>query len=117
MLRLAPLFLILTVCATPAAQAASFPCGKARTPDERAICFDPVLSNLDSRLVGLLDLDEGTVAMGQRGDMQDQQAAWARSRASCGANRACLLSRYQTRLKQVSDHLILRLCGKNGPPC
>jgi uncharacterized protein len=116
-LRPAPLILVLALSAAPAAHAASFACAKAKAPDERAICFDPVLSNLDSRLVGLLDLDESTVAMGQRGELQDQETAWVKSRAACGANRACLLSRYQSRLKAVNGHLVQRLCGKNGPPC
>ena len=99
------------------AQAASFDCAKAGTPDERAVCADPGLGDLDSRLAGLLDLDEGTVAMGQRGDMQDEQAAWLRTRAACGAGRSCLRARYETRLKAVGDHLTQRLCGKDGPPC
>ena len=100
-----------------AARAASFDCAKARAPDERAICADPSLSNLDSRLAGLRDLDQSTVAMGQRGDMQDAQAAWLTSRAACGAKRACLKASYQAQLKAVTDHLVQRLCGKDGPPC
>ena len=99
------------------AQAASFACAKALTSDERAICADPSLSNLDSRLAGLLDLDESTVAMGQRGDMQDAQAAWLTRRAACGADRACLKARYEARLKAVETHLVQRLCGGAGPPC
>ncbi len=99
------------------AQAASFDCRKARAPDERAICADPGLSNLDSRLAGLLDLDEGTVAMGQRGDMQETQAAWLKRRTACGADRICLHAQYESRLKTVTAHLTERLCGKDGPPC
>ena len=99
------------------ADAASFDCRRAKAPDERAICADPILGNLDSRLAGLLDLDEGTVAMGQRGDMQDTQTGWLSTRARCGPDRACLHARYEVRLKQVTDHLTQRLCGKDGPPC
>ncbi len=111
------LLLTAALFAAPAARAASFDCARARSPDEHAICADPGLSNLDSRLTGLLDLDEGTVAMGQRGDMQDAQSAWVKMRSRCGADRACLRARYETRLKQVTDHLTQRLCGKDGPPC
>ena len=99
------------------AKAASFACARAVAPDERAICTDPRLSNLDSRLVALLDLDESTVAMGQRGDMQDMQSAWLKTRAACGADRTCLTRRYDARLKEVEDHLVQRLCGEDGPPC
>ena len=113
-----PAALLLGVLfAAPVVHAASFDCAKASAPDERAICADPTLGNLDSRLAGLLDLDESTVAMGQRGDMQDAQAAWLSARARCGADRACLRSRYEQRLKQLTDHLTQRLCGKDGPPC
>jgi uncharacterized protein len=114
---IAGLLVVGAASSSGAAQAASFACARAKAPDERAICADPALSNLDSRLAGLLDLDEGAVAMGQRGDMQDAQAAWLKTRAACGANRACLHARYETRLKQVSDHLTQRLCGQDGPPC
>ncbi len=116
--RLAALALACAALLGPsAARAASFDCTKAKAPDERAICADPGLSNLDSRLAGLLDLDEDTVAMGQRGDMQDAQSAWIKTRSRCGADRACLHARYESRLKQVTGHLTERLCGKDGPPC
>ena len=117
MIRSRALIASALLLAASSAQAASFSCVKAAAADERAICADPALSNLDSRLVGLLDLDESTVAMGQRGDMQDTQSAWLKTRAACRADRACLRARYESRLKDVTDHLILRLCGKDGPPC
>ncbi len=116
MIRPAFLLGLCVALASTGARAASFSCVQARAPDERAICADPSLSNLDSRLAGLLDLDEDTVAMGQRGDLQDVQAAWLKTRARCGANRPCLHTRYEVRLKQVVDHLTERLCGKDGPP-
>ena len=111
------LLLAAGLSAAPGAHAASFDCAKAKAPDERAICADAALGNLDSRLAGLLDLDEDTVAMGQRGDIQDEQTAWLSTRARCGANRACLHTRYEQRLKQLVDHLTQRLCGNDGPPC
>ena len=55
--------------------------------------------------------------MGQRGDLQDEQSAWLATRAKCGANRTCLHARYEQRLKQITNHLTQRLCGKDGPPC
>ena len=117
MIRSSTLAVLALLCTSALARAASFSCAKAVAPDERAICADPALSNLDSRLVGLLDVDESTVAMGQRGDMRDTQTAWLKTRAACGADRACLRARYQSRLKNVESHLIQRLCGKDGPPC
>ncbi len=116
--RIAAIVLILTVLLRALdVYAASFNCTKAKAPDERAICADPGLSNLDSRLAGLLDLDEGTAAIGQRGGLQDEQSAWVNTRTRCSVNSACLHARYESRLKQVTDHLTQRLCGKDGPPC
>lgn len=111
---LASLLLLLSSQAT---LAASFSCARARAPDEKAICADPGLSNLDSRLAGLIELDEGTVAMGQRGDLQNARAAWLKTRAQCGADCACLHRRYEARLAEVIGHLTERLCGEDGPPC
>jgi uncharacterized protein len=39
--------------------------------------------------------------MGARVDMEDEQAAWLKRRAACGADRACLSTAYQERVQQL----------------
>jgi uncharacterized protein len=45
----------------------------------------------------------GLVAMGTRGDMGEAQQAWLKQRHACGANRACLQTAYQDRIKALKD--------------
>jgi uncharacterized protein len=69
-----------------AAEAASFDCARASTPTERAICSDPQLSALDSRLQGAYDArvtrDQG---------VRELERGWLAARnAGCGKDVACL---------------------------
>jgi uncharacterized protein len=41
------------------------------------------------------------LGIGARGDMEDEQAAWLKRRAACGADRACLGKVYQERVQQL----------------
>ncbi len=45
----------------------------------------------------------GLVAMGARGDMQDEQQAWLKSRNACGGNQSCLLNAYRRRIGTLKD--------------
>jgi uncharacterized protein len=109
-LTAAGLFLGLTMMA-PSASAASFDCYRARLPDERAICADRTLDDRDVELSVRYEMVLHLVAMGQRGDLQDQQRAWLDRRHACGMNRQCLLGAYDRRigqLKSVFDEIASR---------
>ena len=90
----------LAMTPRPAA-AASFNCWQARAADERAICADRLLDNRDVEMTVRYDMILRLVAMGQRGDLQDQQRAWLARRGACRANRACLLRAYDSRIDQL----------------
>ena len=87
----------LVIVAAPAG-AASFDCKKAHHADEKAICADRQLSELDVQMATTYRLLSGLFAMGMRGNMGDAQLAWLEQRRACGANKACLKQRYQERL-------------------
>ena len=87
----------LAALALPAS-AASFDCKQARHADEKAICADRQLSELDVQMATTYRLLSGLFAMGVRGDMGDAQLAWLDERRACGASRVCLKQRYQERL-------------------
>lgn len=86
------------------AHAASFPCDvKTLAPDEKAICANRDLNDLDVRMVTEFKWLSGMFAMGMRGDLQDQQTAWLKTRQACGKDKACIRKAYGVRLKQFDD--------------
>ncbi|WP_448202728.1 lysozyme inhibitor LprI family protein [Azospirillum sp. sgz302134] len=90
------------------AQAASFPCAKASTPTETAVCANAGLSTLDERLSAayrdaLKQLsgsgpEEGKAQSAVKAD----QKAWLAERNACGADPACLRTAYERRLKVLT---------------
>ncbi len=95
----------LALCAiAPTARAASFDCDRARTPDERAICADRSLNDMDVKLTTTYDLLAGLFAMGTRGDLQDAQRSWLKARHDCGGDRACLRRSYVRRQGELQKY-------------
>lgn len=91
----------LLLLAAPA-QAASFPCAKASTPAEKAICADDAVSALDERLAkGFKDAVE-RLGANTEGTLQtvlkSDQKAWLAERNACGADTACLRRQYERRV-------------------
>ncbi|MEX6507909.1 lysozyme inhibitor LprI family protein [Jiella sp. M17.18] len=80
------------------AHAASFNCAKAATPDEKAVCGDLLLSDLDSRL------GKDYTALKKKSDLasavKDISRSFLADRASCGSDKACILSTYLAVLDQ-----------------
>lgn len=88
----------------PPATAASFDCERTDlAPDEKAICDNRALNDADVRMVTTFDILSGLVAMGARGEMQDQQTAWLKERQACGADVACIQSAYDRRTQQLNE--------------
>ena len=90
---------------------ASFDCTRARSPDEKAICASRQLSEMDVEMAVRFQMLTGLVAMGTRGDMQDEQQAWLKSRQACVRDEPCLLAAYRRRiatLKTEYAHLASR---------
>lgn len=92
------LVLAASLLAVAPAGAASFDCAAARAADETAICGNCELAQLDVKMATLYDVLTRLVGMGARGDIRDAQAAWLRQRAACGAETACLVQAYRTRI-------------------
>src|SRR6478736_1507793 len=93
-------FLILAglLAGSVAANAASFDCAKAKTPDEKAICSSPALSDLDVEMATLYWARmQLPMLMGARGAAQDEQRQFLADRASCGGSTICLQTKYQAR--------------------
>lgn len=50
----------------------------------------------------LFSIATSLVAMGQRGNINDQQAEWLRKREACEANVACLNTAYDARIAELA---------------
>ncbi len=93
---------IALIAAVAPAGAASFDCGKARTADEKAICADRTLSELDVAMATLYGVRmQIPMLMGARGAAQDEQRAWLAERRACGGEVTCLTASYQRRIVEL----------------
>ena len=96
-----------------AADYAPLDCAKAGSSTERTICSDYGLGQQEARVATLFEVTTSLVAMGQRGEIQDQQRAFLKERDACKANISCLRNAYQTRDKQLEA--ILAQIRQRGP--
>ncbi len=85
--------------------AASFDCAKAASADEKAVCDDCNLAQKDVKMATLYDVLTNLVAMGQRGDIQDAQRSFLKTRADCGAKKHCIAEAYDARIGKLEAGL------------
>ena len=111
-LCLAVLPFFLTAVPQPA-HAASFDCDKAQTADEKAVCADRALNDQDVEMSVLYTQLKPLLGMGARGDMDDEQVAWLKRRATCGSDRSCLSKAYEDRVLQLRRGF--EALAKRGP--
>lgn len=105
--------LALGLGASPAAQAASFPCDKAETPDERAVCATLSLNDADVEMAVRFEILKSVLPMGGQSKLRDDQEDWLKERRTCGADTACLRAAYDGRLKILRG--VLSEFAKQGP--
>jgi uncharacterized protein len=101
--RLRSTLCMIAALTSGAAFAASFDCNRARLPDEKAVYASRQLSELDVEMSVRYQMMTGLVAMGTRGDMQDEQQTWLTSRHACGESKSCLLALYHQRIAKLKD--------------
>ena len=100
-LTLIALALVAMAMATQA-EAASFDCNRARTPDEKAVCKNPDLSELDFEMAALwYSYNRFPFLMGASGVRRDEAQQFLANRRQCGASVACLRRVYQARIKAL----------------
>ncbi|WP_137391880.1 lysozyme inhibitor LprI family protein [Rhodoligotrophos defluvii] len=84
------------------AEAASFDCRAAQTPDEIAVCSNHRLSALDSEMGALwFTYSRLPLAMGAAGARQDDARAFLQQRMACGADVGCLTAIYKARIRAL----------------
>jgi len=110
---LAAAMMLAASCAVSRAEAASFPCAKAETPDETAICAHLPLNDLDVEMAVRFEILRGLLPMGGNAKLRDDQEAWLQERRSCAADVACLTRAYEARLKTLRG--VFSEFAKQGP--
>lgn len=95
------------------ASAASFDCGKARTPDEKTICADRALNDQDVRMAQLYQITQRLVPMGSRDAIKDRQTVWLRERNRCRGERRCLSRAYDQRIGELDQ--VMQRVYRQGP--
>lgn len=88
-------------------------CAKARSPSEQTICRNYALGQQEARLATLFGVATSLVAMGQRGDIQDAQRAWLKTREACANDVACLARAYDARIAVLNG--VVDGIAKRGP--
>lgn len=103
------------VAGSPAGAADYTPlnCTAARSPTERAICGSYALGQQEARMATLYEWTTALVAMGQRGDIQDAQRAFIKTREACGARIACISNAYDARIGQLEA--VMKGVASKGP--
>ena len=92
------------VCSS-SVQAASFPCKKAQTATEHAICEHRSVNDADVKMATTYSILKRLVPMGTRGMIQDEQVKWLSLRDRCGASQSCLMDVYKMRQQKLELHL------------
>lgn len=100
--------------AADSAYAASFDCAKARAPDEKAVCANRTLNDLDVTMGELFSLDKRLLPMGGRDALIGEQQAFLKSRKACGAKVGCLTELYQKRVAALRNIIETRVMTQ-GP--
>ena len=107
--RLGQALLLAIIASVPLqANAASFPCARAKSPIETAICADPVLSKLDSDLASVF---RTAMRGGARDGLLESQRQWLVDRTrickTSGPLAApCLIDTYRQRIAELTKRQV-----------
>ncbi len=94
--------LLLLVAVLPGASfAASFDCSKASTVQEKIICTDTALSELDDKLAQTYKTAISETA--KKAEIQKEQKEWLRDIRNNCTSKSCLVEAYEKRINQLAS--------------
>jgi uncharacterized protein len=96
-----------------AADYAPIDCTKATTPADATICKTYALGQAEARMATLFSISTSLVAMGQRGEIMDDQQPWLKRREACATDVGCLTQAYADRIQQLNT--IIMDIAAHGP--
>jgi uncharacterized protein len=97
---LGPLLLTILISAGPAA-AQSFDCKKAFYADEKTICQDSRLGQLDQELASVYGRWAGRLPKARREEIEGNETLFVQARRRCGQNRDCIEHSYRNRIEEI----------------
>lgn len=95
--------LFLATSAIGAANAQSYNCNRARTPDEVLICQSDELGRLDIVMADFYFELRNAAYPWRRVKMEQEQASWLHWRMSCGRDFQCIRYAYERRMQELLD--------------
>ena len=87
------------------AHAQSFDCGRARYLDEKTVCRDPALRQLDNQLAYVYRRLMLKLSPHARAQLDQQEESFVIRRRGCAENRACIEQSYRTRIDDLEQAL------------
>ena len=97
--------LLIAVGLGASANAQSFDCRNARSADERAICQDSRLGDLDKQLADVYDRVGGKLSNEDRAAFEKNETAFVNARHRCGGHQGCIEQSYRNRLQELLSAL------------
>lgn len=88
----------------PSAEAQSFNCRYARTPDEVAICQSDRLANLDQAMSRIYFRLRNSLYGREKARLEAEQSSWLRQRRDCGSDRGCIEEAYARRIQELRNY-------------
>ena len=87
------------------ASAQSFNCRNAHYPDEKTICREPALGQLDQDLASAYSRVMQKLPRAERDAFDKNEDTFVTARRRCGEQRACIEQSYRNRIKELQDAL------------
>jgi uncharacterized protein len=97
--------LLIATSLGSAASAQSFDCRNARSADERAICQDSRLGDLDKQLADVYDRVGSKLSKEERAGFEKNETAFVNARHRCGEHRGCIEQSYRNRMQELLSTL------------
>jgi uncharacterized protein len=94
----------------------SFDCRNARSADEKAICQDSWLGDLDKQLADVYDRAGGKLSKAERAEFENHETAFVNARRRCGEHRACIEQSYHNRIQELLSGLPEDQSSRSGSP-
>jgi putative ABC transport system substrate-binding protein len=92
-----------TVSFSCSVQAQSFDCRTNTHSDERAICSNAELGELDSRMSRSFNRLFNSLTDAGRSELRSQQREWLHERRGCGSNIPCIRDKYRQRISELES--------------
>ena len=97
--------LIIAGLGTQSAGGQSFDCRNARYADERTICQNQGLGQLDQELASAYDRVMRKLPKEERDAFDNNETAFVTARRRCGEHRACIEQSYRNRIQELQATL------------